>query len=176
MDQKALEQTISKILDKKLNPVVKNLEKLQAKIDKIDKLEESIAFLSKQYDDFIKSLKGLEDLNSGLVDENRCLKAELQDTSNSLKLMKQELNNFQQYSRRDCLEIKGIPIQRNEITSEVVKSVGHLIGVEVKDEDISISHRLAAKNSQPGLLKNDPAIIVKFVRRAVRDQFYSARK
>ena len=76
-------------------------------------------------------------MNANLVDENRCLKAELQNASNSLKLMKQELNNSQQYSRRDCLEIKGIPIQRNEVTNEVVKSVGNLIGVEVKDEDIS---------------------------------------
>ena len=178
MDQKTIEQAISKILDKKLNPVVKNLEKLQDKISKIDKLEESIAFFSKQYDDFIKKLKSLEVMNAGLVDENRCLKAKLQDTSNNLKLMKQELNNFQQYSRRDCLEIKGIPIQRNEITSEVVKSVSHLIGVEVKDDDISISHRLPAKNSQSGLPKYDPAMIVKFVRRGFRDQFYSnsARK
>ena len=176
MDQKALEQAMSKILDKKLNPVVKNLEKLQSKIDKIDKLEESISFFSKQYDDFIMKIKGLEDMNASLVDENRCLKAELQNTSNNLKLMKQELNNSQQYSRRDCLEIKGIPIQRNENTNEVVKSVGNLIGVEIKDEDISISHRLAAKNSQTGLTRNDPAIIVKFVRRGVRDQFYTARK
>ena len=82
-------------------------------------------------------MKALEDMNANLVDENRCLKAELQNASNSLKLMKQELNNSQQYSRRDCLEIKGIPIQRNEVTNEVVKSVGNLIGVEVKDEDIS---------------------------------------
>lgn len=61
---------------------------MQVKIDKIDKHEESIAFFSKQYDDFMKKLKGLEDVNAGLVDENR-LKAELQNTSNSLKLMKQ---------------------------------------------------------------------------------------
>ena len=47
MDQKALEQAMIKILDKKLNPVVKNLEKLQSKFDKIDKLEESINFFSK---------------------------------------------------------------------------------------------------------------------------------
>ena len=159
---KALEQAMNKILDKKLNPVVKNLEKLQSKFDKIDKLKESINFFSKQYDDLIVKIKALEDMNASLVDENRCLKAELQNASNSLKLMKQELNNSEQYSRRDCLEIKCIPIQRNEVTNEVVKSVGNSIGVKVKDEDISISHRLAAKqNSQMGVSKIDPAIIVK---------------
>ena len=40
-----------------------------------------------------------------------------------------------------------------------------------------ISHRLAAKsNSHAGALRNDPAIIVKFIRREVRDKFYTSRK
>ena len=108
------------------------------------------------------------------ADENVCLKAEIQNTANSLKIMKQELNNAEQYSRRDCIEIKGIPIQRNEVCNEVVKTVGHLIGVDVKDHDISVSHCLAAKwNSHAGALKNDPLIIVKFVQREVRDKFYT---
>jgi chromosome segregation ATPase len=176
MDQKSLEQLMSKLLDKKLDPVLKTLDNLQSKMDKIDKLEESINFLSKEYDDFIPKIKSLEEENySRLADENVCLKAEIQSTANSLKIMKQELNNAEQYSRRDCIEIKGIPFQRNEVCNEVVKTVGHLIGVDIKDQDISVSHRLAAKsNSHAGALRNDPAIIVKFVRREVRDKFYGS--
>ena len=106
----------------------------------------------------------------------RIVDVKLSYKHNSLKLMKQELNNTQQYSRRDCLELKGVPIQRNE-TNDVVKCVGNLIGVEIKDKDISISHRLAAKqNSQSGGPMGDPPIIVKFVGRDVRDQFYTVRK
>ena len=66
MDQKALEQAMIKILDKKLDPIAKKLDKLQSKFDKIDKLEED--FFSKQYDDFIVKIKGLEDVNASLVD------------------------------------------------------------------------------------------------------------
>ena len=84
MDQKSLEQLISKLLDKKLDPVLKTLDKLQSKMDKIDKLEESINFLSKEYDDFIPKIKSLEAENSRLADENVCLKAEIQNTTNSL--------------------------------------------------------------------------------------------
>ena len=40
-----------------------------------------------------------------------------------------------------------------------------------------ISHRLATKsNSHAGALRNDPAIIVKFIRREGRDKFYTSRK
>jgi hypothetical protein len=85
------------------------------------------------------------------------------------------LNNAEQYSRRDCIEIKGIRIQRNEVCNEVVKTVRNLIGVDVKVQDISVSHRLAAEsNSHAGALRNDPAIIVKSVRR--KDKFYTSRK
>jgi predicted metal-dependent hydrolase len=64
MDQKSLEQLMSKLLDKKLDPVLKTLDNLQSKMDKIDKLEESINFLSKEYDDFIPKIKSLEEENS----------------------------------------------------------------------------------------------------------------
>jgi FtsZ-binding cell division protein ZapB len=75
MDQKSLEQLMSKLLDKKLDPVLKTLDNLQSKMDKIDQLEESINFLSKEYDDFIRKIKSLEEENSRLADENVCLKA-----------------------------------------------------------------------------------------------------
>jgi regulator of replication initiation timing len=97
MDQKSLEQLMSKLLDKKLDPVLKTFDNLQSKMDKIDKLEESINFLCKEYDDFIPKIKSLEEENSRLADENVRLKAEIQNTANSLKVMIQELNNAEQY-------------------------------------------------------------------------------
>ena len=95
-------------------------------------------------------------------------------------MVKQELNNAEQYSRRDCLEIRGIPLQRNEICNNLVKKVGDLIGVKVDDHDISVSHRLPGSaqrqshTSQAAM--NDSTIIVKFVRRDIRNKFYSLRK
>ena len=78
----------------------------------------------------------------------------------------------------DCLEIRGIPVVDDEDTNDLVKQVGQLIDVDVDEDDISISHRLAAPKSQGGprdrVIQN-PAIIVKFVRRDLRDEFYSAR-
>ncbi|KAK3715348.1 hypothetical protein QZH41_001339 [Actinostola sp. cb2023] len=82
---------------------------------------------------------------------------------------------------RDCLEIRGIPLHRDEDADDLAKKVGELIDVEIDDDDISISHRLQYDGKQPSsgsraAPKYDPAIIVKFVRRNFRDEFYKARK
>ena len=80
----------------------------------------------------------------------------------------------------DCLEIRGIPLQRNEICNNLVKKVGDLIGVKVDDHDMSVSHRLPGsaqrKSNTSQAARNDSTIIVKFVRRDIRDKFYSLRK
>ena len=39
-----------------------------------------------------------------LVNENKSLKAELLDTTNQLKALKESFNELEQYSRRDCLD------------------------------------------------------------------------
>lgn len=69
---------------------------------------------------------------------------------------------MEQYSRRDCVEIKGIPVNKN--TDDVVIDVAKLMDVPLKSEDISISHRLPqSKNS-----KYHPIIMAKFTSRKAR--------
>ena len=88
--------------------------------------------------------------------------------------MKQELNNLEQYSRRECLEIRGVPVLPGEKTNEIVRKVGEVIGVAIECNDISISHRLPANRNNSR--NTEPAIIAKFIRRDIRDQLYKARK
>ena len=101
------------------------------------------------------------------------LVAEVQDHSNRIAMFKETLNDQEHYTRRDCLEIRGLPATSTENTNDLVKSVGKLIGVEIKD--ISTSHQLKASRNDANN-KNDPAIIVKFTGRDVKDKMYSARK
>ena len=66
------------------------------------------------------------------------------------------------------MEIQGIPVSEQEDTNEIIKAVGSVVDVPVEDSDISISHRMKSGNAIP-------PIIVKFMRRCVRDAFYKAR-
>jgi hypothetical protein len=85
------------------------------------------------------------------------------------------VNDLEQYSRRECLEIQGIPLKNFDDTNSIVVNVGELMGINIKEEDISVSHRLPIRSNYRGN-KADPTIIVKFVRRHTKEIFYRARK
>ena len=133
--------------------------------------------MSERFDDMVKRLTTLEKEKKEIAMENQRLQSECLNMANNLKLLKQEMNNLEQYSRRDCLEIRGIPPTSDENPMNLVQSIGKLIGVEVNNTDISISHRLPSNNQQHGRPNiRDPGLIVKFTRRDVRDRFFKARK
>lgn len=87
--------------------------------------------------------------------------------TNQLKALKESLiYELEQFSRRDGLEIRGIPKNASgmrEDTNKIVVELGRKIGIDLKKEDISTSYRLPSKvkaNGERALFP--PAIIVKF--------------
>ena len=63
-----------------------------------------------------------------LDNENKSLKAELLDTTNQLRALKESFHELEQYWRRDCLEIGGIPkisSDTQDDTNEIVVELGY---------------------------------------------------
>ena len=91
--------------------------------------------------------------------------------------LRSAIDNQAQYTRRECLEIRGVPVTSGEDTNEIVKKIGTLIDVDINDTNISISHRIPlANNGESGSTPiRLPAIVVKFTNRRIRDRFYKAR-
>ena len=52
------------------------------------------------------------------------------------------IDEMQQYSRRDCLEITGIPVLSDDSPKQLVKKTGFLTDVEINDNNIAAAHRL----------------------------------
>ncbi|XP_044166316.1 uncharacterized protein LOC122950324 [Acropora millepora] len=156
--QAIFEDTLNSILDNKFKEIHLSMSKLTESIEEVKK---SASFISSQYD--------------SLLQENKSLKVEVRKTTNELNHLKEEFNNLEQYSRRDCLEIRGVPVQRDEDTNALVVDIGRRMGVEVKEDDISTSHRLPIMNRGRETSSRTP-IIVKFVCRDVRDKFFKAKK
>ena len=80
-------------------------------------------------------------------------------------------NYLEQYGRRECIEIRGIPVAQdstNEDTNTIVKNGGKLMGIDIEDEDISISHSLPQSKKYKGKQIGPPAIIARFARRDKR--------
>ncbi|XP_078000068.1 uncharacterized protein LOC144452789 [Glandiceps talaboti] len=95
-------------------------------------------------------------------------------TTCNLSTTQQELHDLQQYTRRNNLEIHGIPEQPDEDTDSIVTKVANTVGVRITSSDIDISHRLPSRSHQEHIT---PApIIVRFTRRTICNNIYAARK
>ena len=96
LPQKGLE----KILNEKLNPLSEQLKKALAMVKmlntKIELMEDTF--------------RTLQEENKALKQEQVSLKAQVLRSANDLKLVQKSLNDLEQYTRRDCLEIRGIPL------------------------------------------------------------------
>ena len=53
-----------------------------------------------------------------------------------------DYNHLEQYTRKNSLEIHGIPEQAYESTEEVVLKLANALEVPVCQQDIEISHKL----------------------------------
>lgn len=101
-----------------------------------------------------------------LIQENKTLKERI----NSLEF---RLEEMEQYSRMNSVEIHGIPQEKNEDVVNIVKDVGKSLNMEISSSMIDACHRMGRRtgpNSSP------PGIIVKFVRRLDKDELLQKRR
>ena len=92
-----------------------------------------------------KNISTLEERNAVLIKENNFLKQESSRMANAMNQMKAEFDDQEQYIRRDCLEIRWIPMSAKDDTNQIIKKVGSIVDVPIEDNDISISHRMKVK-------------------------------
>lgn len=127
----------------------------------IDKLKDSIDF----------NTKVIEDFKSEIVKRDERIK-ELQQELNQVKVESHdEVEQINQYLRRNNVEIQNVPEFQKEDIYSVVTKIGNAIGFELNKCDIDIAHRIPSTNrSLPR------PIIVKFVNRWRKQEFMAAKK
>ena len=82
----------------------------------MSELRQSMNFLSDRFDNVLQRLNHLETNRDSVKNENRHLKAEVLRLSGILERHSTELNEIEQYSRRECVEISGLPVEVEENT------------------------------------------------------------
>ena len=127
---------------------------------KINDLTESVIFLSKAYDDQKKT----DDILIAKIDtiskrqdvlKNKCLEYEDLITEQA-----DIIDSLEQYGRRNCLLLHGVPENREEETDNVfIESVANHLKVKFQPSDLDRSHRLGAEKPD-----RPRPIIVKFAR------------
>ena len=120
----------------------------------IDGMEASLNFMSKQQDDMAKSLKDLQDKNKFLETENSLLRVQLAAVQNDINQQKDTLNEYEEFSRRECLEFCGIGKRPIEDTNKIILTIGDALGVQINEEDISatVYPKTSTTSTSPQLL------------------------
>lgn len=109
-------------------------------------------------------VEGLNLTIQSLQKENRGLKARVE-------LLEAKVDAAEQYSRRNCLRIAGVPENQSENTDVYVIDLTRAIDAEVTLDDIERSHRVG-KRRDSGRPRD---IIVKFSSYRTRRKVYGAR-
>lgn len=107
------------------NEIGKSLDSCHEKIEEIMKMVQSQTMKMEEY------FKKIEQL----AEENKTLKAKVVS-------LKENLEDNEQYSRLNCVEIRGVPMENNENIIETVKRVGLVLDMEIEEEMVDACHRL----------------------------------
>ena len=106
-----------------------------------------------------------------LTEQRKEMEAANNKVKKEVQCQKFELDKLEQYGRRENIKIFGVPSSAEENTNDIVVKVASNMGVNISDEDISISHRLPSSRSD-----RPKPIIVKFVRRNVKTELMKKKK
>ena len=110
-----------------------------------------------------KAMKQQDDLETELV----AARKKISDQEGEIAELYDLQDELEQYTRKNSLEIHGIPESAYTSTEEVVLKLAGAVNVDVNPEDIEISHKLNRKGVKP--------IIVKFQNHKVKSRLYKAR-
>ena len=102
-------------------------------------IEKSLSFISEKYESVLKTLKSLNQTTNTLGKKHAQLTKIADSLAERANRVEQAvridgaIDEVQQYSRRDCLEITGIPILPEESPKQLIKEIGTFIDVNVDD-------------------------------------------
>lgn len=158
-----------------LNNHVKDLFKNEGFLNEIVKGLSNVILqkLSEEIDSLKTDIRSLKVQNEELIQTNHSLKQELD-------VQKVNLDRQEQYSRRNCIRIYGIPEDKGENTDDKVLSLfKNKMNLNVSIGDLDRTHRVGAvpgdKSGTRSKLMHRP-IIVKFVSYQARNLVFSNKK
>lgn len=143
--------------------------------------QESILYVSTQYDDLKNEIVDLKKLLGSTSSELKCLKVENKTLKGDLsacmtrvKALEDESLKQQQWVRMQNVEITGIPEGKDEITSELVLKVTKHIGINIVPSDLEFAHRVQPRRAESA--SRARSVIVRLRERIVKDQIIAAAR
>ena len=131
----------------------------------INKLRELVDFISAKFDEYKEDKKQKEEKIKILEDNNLKI-------HDKIAILEKQIDRQEQYSRRNCILLHGIPESKGEVTDDVAVKIicENMNDNIITVDDINRSHRIGKYDRQK---KNPRPVIVKFARCNVRDRAFS---
>lgn len=135
------------------------------KLDQLSVLQETMNFMSKQYDDILKTVAENKKQINAIQKENKNLKTEIKTLKESVK----QLND--QRVKNDCLVI-GMQITENMSAVDAIIKLSNETGVEINKEHINEAYAFKKRN----VSGNKQTVVVKCNSQATKAKLMSMKK
>lgn len=145
--------------------------------DRIDAIEKSQTFISKEHEKQTTVSNNIITKNSDLTKQNEELKKQLDSIVHDLEQEKAGRNEENQYHRASLnAKIVGIPYQKgeevraetsNSTTTDVIKKLANVANIEFDINDIDVCHRVSKVRYSP--------IIIRFKSKTAKCSFFKQR-
>ncbi len=147
--------------------------------DELKTLYAEIKSLNEKVDNITEEVEQLKGENLQLQSDCEALQKTNSDNEKRISSLQKTLNersetieDLQQYTRRNCLIVTGLPEEKGEDTDQTIRKLAKdKMNIDLDERDLDRSHRLG--KPQDG--KRRP-IVVKFTRYNTRQRFMKNRK
>ena len=144
-------------------------------IDPDNHFHASIPTDTKYYSDeqFVRDVKSVSDL-SFIHFNAQSIETKLGDLNSNNKALSDEVDALEQYSRRNCLLLHGVPESSKDTTEAAIVVFNSRLDLNINNEHIDRSHRLGQPRSDTDSDRPRP-IIVKFTSYETRRRVFTAK-
>ena len=111
-------------------------------------------YIASEYDDFNEKINNLSNTNAIFKKDMIRLNESFDKLNKNQSKIDVQLEELDQYGRRENLEVRGIPWTQNENTNAIDKKKAESLKLKLDDKDISTSHQLYLDNK---LIGNKPS-------------------
>ena len=171
---------VMKQTDIKLKELESSFTERLSQQDKIiSELSEGVKFVSEGYEEQKKLNEELSKKLKEAESHNEIIKSKCRSYEETLDFLIDENDNLEQYGRRNCLLLHGVPEDKGEKTDDVVIStINNNLKVGITLDDLDRSHRIGKPRGKAvgGKAKPPRAIIIKFARYYQRRRVFTNKK
>ncbi|KAJ0183571.1 hypothetical protein K1T71_001547 [Dendrolimus kikuchii] len=129
-------------------------------------LKKCCEFNSNMVEDFASKLSGF----ASKITEIEKSQDMLQAHETTITKLRAEISAYDQRSRLNNVEIKGVPVKKDENLFKIIDKISHVLNFIIPENQINYISRVPLFNS------NDKSIIVCFLNRYIKEDFVAAAR